>query len=144
MIQDLWTSLLAFSGQFIVPDWGALVALIPIGIAAIVLLTTSWMVFRFATAGPTSRGIHKMPPVTPAGTHVTGPSVAPVLAALGVFMLLFGLFSGGIWLWVGIAALVIALVYWGGERLRNGGRHSGRDGGGTTEGTGGGSSDQGR
>ena len=64
MIQDLWTSLLAFLGQFIVPDWGALVALIPVGIALIALLTTAWIVFRWATAGPTSRGVHKLPPVS--------------------------------------------------------------------------------
>ena len=44
MVQDLWTLLLAFLGQFIVPDGGALVALIPIGIAAIVFLTTAWIV----------------------------------------------------------------------------------------------------
>ena len=119
MIQDLWTSLLAFSGQFIVPDWGALVALIPLGLAAIVFLTTGWMVFRFATAGPTSRGVHKLQPVAPDGVHIAGPSVAPVLVALGAFMLLFGLFSGGIWLWIGVAILAVALVLWGREALRN-------------------------
>ena len=120
MIQDLWTSLLAFLGQFIVPDWGALVALIPIGIAAIVFLTTAWIVFRFATAGPTSRGVHKMPPASPAGMHMTAPSLATILAAFGVFMLLFGLFSGGVLLWVGIACLVVALLYWSREALGNG------------------------
>jgi len=119
MIQDFWTSLLAFSGQFIVPDWGALVALIPIGLALLVFLYLTWTVFRFATAGPTTRGVRKLPPVTPAGIHMPGPSFAPVFAAFGMFMFLFGLFSGGPWMWIGIAVLVITLLYWGREALRD-------------------------
>jgi plastocyanin len=119
MIQDLWTSLLAFSGQFIVPDWGALVALIPLGLAALVLLYMTWTVFRFATAGPTSRGVRRLPPVAPPDIHMPGPSFAPVLAAFGMFMFLFGLFTGGPWMWIGIAVLVITLLYWGREALRD-------------------------
>jgi plastocyanin len=119
MIQDLWTSLLAFSGQFIVPNWGALVALIPIALAGLVFLYLTWTVYRFATAGPTSRGIHRLPPVTPPGIHMPGPSFAPVLAAFGAFMLLFGMFSGGIWMWIGIVVLVITLLYWGREAIRD-------------------------
>jgi plastocyanin len=119
MIQDLWTSLLAFSATFIVPDWGALVGMIPLGLAAIVFVFMTWTVFRFATAGPTSRGIRRVTPVTPPGIHMPGPSFAPVLAAFGMFMFLFGLFSGGPWMWIGIAVLVITLLYWGREALRD-------------------------
>jgi plastocyanin len=118
MISELWTGLLELSGQFIVPDWGALVALIPVALAGLVFLYLTWTVYRFATAGPTTRGVRRKPPVTPAGIHMPGPSFAPVLAAFGAFMLLFGLFSGGIWLWIGVVVLVITLLYWGREAIR--------------------------
>ncbi|MCJ7710544.1 MAG: cupredoxin domain-containing protein [Chloroflexi bacterium] len=119
MIEELWTGLLELSGQYIVPDWGALVALIPLALAGLVFLYLTWTVYRFATAGPTSRGIRRLPPVTPEGIHMPGPSFAPVLAAFGAFMLLFGMFSGGIWLWIGVVVLVITLLYWGREAIRD-------------------------
>jgi len=119
MIQDLWTSLLAFSATFIVPDWGALVSLIPLGLAALVVLYLTWTVVRFATAGPTSRGVRRVPPIAPPDIHMPGPSFAPFLAAFGMFMFLFGLFTGGPWMWIGIAVLVITLLYWGREALRD-------------------------
>jgi membrane-bound ClpP family serine protease len=50
---------------------------------------------------------------------MAGPSVAPVLVALGAFVLLFGLFSSGIWLWIGCATLAVGLVLWGREALLN-------------------------
>jgi hypothetical protein len=119
MIEELWTGLLKFSEQFVVPDWGALVALIPVGLAAIVFLYLTWTVYRFATAGPTRRGKRRLPPVTPAGIHMPGPSFAPLLAAVGAFFLVFGMVAGGIWLWVGALILVITLLYWGREEMRN-------------------------
>ena len=119
MIEELWTGLLELSGQFIVPDWAALVALIPIALAGLVFLYLTWTVYRFATAGPRTRGVQRVAPITPPGIHMPGPSFAPVLAAFGAFMLLFGLFSGGIWLWIGVIVLVITLLYWGREAIRD-------------------------
>jgi plastocyanin len=118
MIEELWSGLIAFSTQFVVPDWGALVALIPLGLAAIVCLSMTWTVYRFATAGPTRRGMRRRPPVTPSGIHMPGPSFAPLLAAVGLFFTVFGMVAGGIWLWVGLAVLVITLLYWGREEMR--------------------------
>ena len=119
MIQELIDSILSFSEQFIVPDWGALVALIPLALAGLGLLYLTWIVYRFATAGPKRRGKRKLPPVTPAGIHMPGPSFAPLLAAVGAFFLFFGMFAGGIWLWVGVAILVVTLLYWGREAMRD-------------------------
>jgi plastocyanin len=48
-----------------------------------------------------------------------GPSFAPFVAAAGVFLLAFGLVVGGIWLAVGGVALVLTLLYWGREALRD-------------------------
>lgn len=119
MIEDLWSGLIQFSGQFIVPDWGSLVQLIPLAIAGAVFLYVSWTTYRFVTAAPTRRGIRRLPPVAPAGIHMPGPSFAPLLAAFGAFMLMFGMVSGGLWLWAGLLILVITLLYWGREALRD-------------------------
>jgi plastocyanin len=119
MIQELVDSILAFLEPLIVPDWGALVALIPVALAGLVGLYLVWIAYRFATAGPTRRGKRRMPPVTPSGIHMPGPSFAPLLAAVGAFFLFFGMFAGGIWLWVGVAILVVTLLYWGREAMRD-------------------------
>ena len=122
MIEELWSGLIEFSEQFIVPDWEELVALIPILLAGLVFFYLAWITYRFATAGPKRRGMRRMPPVTPAGIHMPGPSFAPLLAAIGGFFLVFGTVAGGIWLWVGLAILVITLLYWGREEMRDYGR----------------------
>jgi len=119
MLEELWNGLIQFSEQFVVPDWGSLVELLPVFLAALVGLYLSWVVFRFATAAPTRRGIRRQTPVAPEGVHMPGPSFAPLLGAFGFFMLLFGLFAGGLWLAVGVLVLVITLLYWGREALRD-------------------------
>jgi hypothetical protein len=119
MIEDLVNGIVDFSKQFIIPDWGALVRLIPFALAALVFLYLSWTGYRFATAGPTRRGKRRLPPTTPAGIHMPGPSFAPLLAATGLFFLVFGMVAGGIWLGVGVIILVITLLYWGREEMRN-------------------------
>ncbi len=119
MLEKLWSGLIAFTQPFIVPDWGSLIGLLPVILAAVVVLYLSWTTYRFATAAPTRRGIHRMQPVAPAGVHMPGPSIAPLLAAFGVFVLMFGLIAGGIWLWIGLVILAITLLYWGREALRD-------------------------
>jgi plastocyanin len=119
MIEDLVQGIVDWSQQFIVPDWGELVAMIPLALAGLGLLYLTWTVYRFATAGPTRRGRRRLPPVTPAGIHMPGPSFAPVLAAVGAFFMVFGVVTGGLWLPIGALILVITLLYWGREEMRN-------------------------
>ena len=119
MIEDLWSGLITWSARFVIPDWGALVNLIPVLLAGVVFLFLTWTVYRWSTAGPTRRGVRRLPPVTPAGIHMPGPSFAPVLAAFGVFMLVFGMVTGGLWLWAGVLVLAVTLLYWGREALRD-------------------------
>ncbi|HEY3334725.1 MAG TPA: cytochrome c oxidase subunit 4 [Candidatus Limnocylindrales bacterium] len=119
MIEELWSSLIHFTSQFVIPDWGALIALLPVLLAIPVVLYVTWTIYRFVTAGPTRRGKRRLPPVTPEGIHMPGPSFAPLLAAAGTATLVFGLVVGGIWLLVGLAVLTITLLYWGREALRD-------------------------
>ncbi len=119
MLEELWNGLIEFTQPFVVPDWGSLIQLLPVFLAGFVGLYVSWTAYRFATAAPTRRGIRRVAPVAPDGVHMPGPTFAPPLAAFGVFMLMFGLFAGGIWLAVGVLILAITLLYWGREALRD-------------------------
>ena len=118
MIQELWTQFIEFTSKLVVPDWGALVALIPVGLLIAVVLYLVWIVLRFGSAGPTRRGKTRITPRAPAGLHMPGPSFAPILGAIGVLFLGFGLVAGGLWAAVGAIILALTLLYWGREALR--------------------------
>jgi plastocyanin len=118
MIEEVWSQLIGFTEQFVVPDWGLLVGLIPILLLVLVVLYVTWTIYRFATAGPTRRGKRRLTPVPPPGTHLPGGSFAPVIGAVGVLMLGIGLIEGGLWLLAGAVILGITLLYWGREFLR--------------------------
>jgi plastocyanin len=119
MIEELWSGLIGFSSQFVIPNWGGLIELLPVLLLIPVVLYISWTIYKFATAGPTRRGKHRLPPVAPEGIHMPGPSFAPFLGAFGAAALVFGVVVGGIWLLVGFAVLVVTLLYWGREALRD-------------------------
>ena len=69
-------------------------------------------------AGPTRRGPGRVKPAPPRGIHMPGPSWAPVIGGLGTASLLFGLVFGGPLLLIGVVLLLIALLYWGREFMR--------------------------
>ena len=119
MLDDIWTSILELTSKLVMPDWGGLVALIPIGLLVVVVIWLILLVRRFATAGPTRRGKRRMTPVAPAHIHMPGGSIAPALVALGATVLFWGLVVGGTALWIGIGVLVLTLLVWGAEGLRD-------------------------
>src|SRR5690349_16113259 len=118
MIQQLWSQFIEFTSKLVVPDWGALVNLIPVFLAVGVIGYLVWIVLRFAGAGPTRRGKTRITPRPPAGTHMPGPSFAPILGAIGVLFLGIGFVVGGLWFVVGALVLLLTLLYWGREALR--------------------------
>jgi plastocyanin len=118
-MEALWQAVLDLTAKFVIPDWGALVALIPFFLAILVAAWFGWTIRRFATAGPTRRGIRRIEPITPAGIHMPGPSIAPLLAAVGAASLFGGLVIGGTALLVGVVILVATLLYWGREAIRD-------------------------
>ena len=129
MIQEIWTQFLAFTSKLVVPDWGALVGLIPVMLLALGVVYLVWIVLRFGSAGPVRRGKRRQVPRTPAGLHMPGPSFAPILGAVGVFFLGFGLVAGGLWTLVGALVLTVTLLYWGREALRDYDTAAAHDGG---------------
>lgn len=111
--------LLDFLTPIVVPDWGALVSLIPLGLLLLVLLWLAITVRAWSTAGPTRRAPARIPPVPPASVHMPGGSSAPILAAFGAFALFAGLIIGGWALLGGAVILVITLLLWGREAIRD-------------------------
>ena len=118
MIEQLWSDLIEFTSQFVIPDWGTLISLLPVFLAVPVFLYITWTIYRWRRPGPTRSGKRRLTPVPPPGIHMPGRSFAPFVAAAGMFLLVFGLVEGGIWLAVGGIALVLTLLYWGREALR--------------------------
>lgn len=111
--------LLDFLSPIIVPDWGALVGLIPIGLLLLVLLWLALTIRAFATAGPTRRAPARVTPVTPEHLHMPGGSTAPILVAFGAFAVFMGVVIGGWALLAGVVVLIATLLLWGREAVRD-------------------------
>jgi len=119
MLNDLWSRLIAWTGTWVVPDWAALVALIPVLLLLVVVAFTVITAAKWANAGPTRRGPGRRGPLAPDGSPLRGPSLAPILVAGGAFVLAFGLVAGGPALPVGIVAAAIGLGWWALEIRRD-------------------------
>jgi plastocyanin len=119
MIEQAWSALLDFASKFVIPDWGSVIALLPVVLAVVVVLFLARMVYVYATIGPARVRSPRSQPVPPAGVHMPGPSWAPFIGAFGTFMLFLGLVFGGFWAVVGLVALVLALLVWLREGLRD-------------------------
>src|SRR5262245_21133763 len=117
MLEDLWNSIIDFTEKLVVPDWGALVALIPLAVLGLVVLFLVWSVVRWFRRPPTRIGVRRITPRPPAGIHMPGPSFAPILAAVGSALLVFGFVTGGLPLLLGAIALTLTLLYWGREAI---------------------------
>jgi len=116
---DIVKTLLYVAATFITPDWGALIQLIPVGLALLVVLYLAWTVRRFATAGPTRRAPARIAPIPPPSVHMPGGSIAPFVVAFGAFALFGGMILGGLWLLAGVVILVLTLIAWGREAVRD-------------------------
>lgn len=111
----LWKSILELLSRVVTPEWGELIKLIPVALLAVVALFFALTIRRYATVGPARRAPARFSPIAPPDIHMPGPSYSPVFAALGMGALFWGLVVGGTALWVGLAILVLALLYWGRE-----------------------------
>lgn len=118
MFEEFWNGILELTAKFVIPDWGAVIGILPIlilALSALVLASTFWRLFRAPQA---RRGKRRITPRTPAGVHMPGPSFAPVFAAIGVSLFFLGLVFEGTLIVLGGIALVITLLYWLMEAVR--------------------------
>jgi plastocyanin len=118
-MQALYDSILELMSRIVIPDWGELIALLPLGLGGLALLWFAVTLRAFATAGPTRRAPARLTPVAPPGLHMPGGSYAPILAAFGTAALMWGLVVGGSVLVIGVVILVLTLLYWGREAIRD-------------------------
>ncbi len=118
MLERIWTSILELLATIVIPDWGALIALIPVGLSILIVVVLFRTFRTLLTAPKPRRGVGRVPPRTPAGIHMPGPSFAPVFAAIGASLLLLGLVFDGMVLILGAIALALTLLYWLAEALR--------------------------
>ena len=118
MLDDLWNGFLDLAAQFVIPDWGAVIGLLPVLILVLIVLVMARTFLGLARAKPARRGKARIVPRTPAGIHMPGPSLAPIFASIGVFLLVLGLVFSGPILVLGAIALVLTLLYWLAEALR--------------------------
>jgi plastocyanin len=117
MIEQIWNAILQFTAQFVIPDWGSVIALLPVLMALLVIAFFVRVAVAYATAGPKRVRVPRRGPIPPEGVHMPGPSFAPFFAAVGTFLLFFGLVFGGPSILLGLVALLLTLLYWGREAL---------------------------
>ncbi len=110
-IQVFWTGILDTLSKVVIPDWGSLIALLPVFILIGILLWLLMTVRAYAVLGPRERG-RRYIAVPPAGLHAPGPSYAPVLGALGAGLFVAGLVVGGAFFVVAMGILIVSLLYW--------------------------------
>jgi hypothetical protein len=117
LLQGLWNGILDLTKLLVIPDWGALIALLPVFMGVVVIVFFMGRVLEYRRLGPRRRRPGRIKPVTPPGIHMPGPTLAPFFGAVGTFLLLFGLVWGGPILILGLIALLLGLLYWGREAL---------------------------
>jgi hypothetical protein len=117
LLQDLWNGILDLTKLLVIPDWGALIALLPVFMGIVVIVFFIGRLVQYRRLGPRRRRPGRIKPVTPAGIHMPGPTYAPIFAAIGTFLLFLGLVFSGPILALGIIALLLTLLYWGREAL---------------------------
>ncbi|HEY4753617.1 MAG TPA: hypothetical protein VIH37_10040, partial [Candidatus Limnocylindrales bacterium] len=115
MLGDLWDRLIAWTGALVAPDWGALVALIPIVVAFVALAFLVITSIKWASVGPTRRTPGRRLPLAPDGSPIRAPKYGPLALALGVFTAVFGLVAASPVLAVGIAVAVVGAIWWAAE-----------------------------
>ena len=118
MLDEIWNGILELLAQFVIPDWGAVIALLPLLMFVLIVLILASLFLRIWRTPKPRRGKTRITPRTPAGIHMPGPSFSPPLAALGVGLLMLGLVFGGPILYLGAIATVLTLLYWLAEAIR--------------------------
>jgi plastocyanin len=118
MFEQFWNGILELTAKFVIPDWGSVIAMLPVFILALSVLVLAILFFKLARAPKPGRGKQRIAPIAPPGVHMPGPSWSPVFAAIGAFLLFLGLVFGGPVLILGSIALALTLLYWLVEALR--------------------------
>src|SRR6187551_2890838 len=107
MLEELWNGILELTARFVIPDWGALIALLPVFMFVLTIVILAWTFVRLFRAPKARRGKGRLVPRTPPGLHLAGPSLSPVPAAIGPGLKFLGIVFPGPVPVVGLIALVL-------------------------------------
>src|SRR5256885_11431602 len=91
LLQNIWDSILKITSQFVIPDWGSVIALLPVLMGIVVLAFVIVTLARYRGINPRRRRPGRIAPPPPAGLHMPGPTYAPFFGAGGTFLFLLGL-----------------------------------------------------
>lgn len=118
--------LLDLAAVFITPDWNGLLALFPMFLLILFIAWFALTVRQALALGPRRRAPARIQPITPPHVHMPGPSKAPIVVALGAGVLFAGviiesmaILPSGLAIITGIVALIITLLAWGREAMRD-------------------------
>ena len=119
---ELWTGLLEFVGQIIIPVWNDLIQYAPLLLVLVIMALLLGLVYMWQHNAANNRS--RVPKPLPAGRkpedmHLPGPSLWPFVAPVGLLLVVFGLALGplesvvhaGLML-LGAAVAVVGLVGW--------------------------------
>src|SRR5690349_24443750 len=118
MFDQFWNGILELTSKFVIPDWGSVIAMLPVLMFAGIVLGLVLTFWKLLRAPEAARGKRRLEPVTPQGVHMPGPSFAPFFAAIGAVLLFLGIVFPGPILVLGVVALILTLLYWLVEALR--------------------------
>jgi plastocyanin len=119
LLQQIWDGILNLTKLLVIPDWGSLILLLPVFVGVLVILFAIWLIVQYRHIGKRRRRPGRVTPAAPPGLHMPGPTYAPIFAAAGTFLVLLGLVFPGPLLLLGLIGLVLALLFWGREALRD-------------------------
>jgi plastocyanin len=112
MFEQFWNGILELTAKFVIPDWGSVIAMLPVAILALSVLVLAVLFWKLARAPKPSRGKQRITPMAPPGVHMPGPSFLPFLGAIGMAMFFLGLVFGEWLLAVGLIAFVVSIAGW--------------------------------
>ncbi len=119
LLQQIWSGILDLTKLLVIPDWGGLIALLPVFMGAITVVFFAYTIVRYQRIGARRRRPGRITPISPPGVHMPGPTYAPFFGAGGTFLLFLGLVFPGPLLVLGLSGLVLALLFWGREGFRD-------------------------
>ena len=81
-IEEIWEDILGLTSQFVIPDWGALILLLPVLLGILVVIYLIWIFRKLRRAPKPRRGKARLDPLPPSGVHMPGPSYAPIFISV--------------------------------------------------------------
>lgn len=119
---ELWTGLLEFVGQIIIPTWNDLIQYLPLVLVLLMLASLAGLAWWWQrqSAGNRSRVPAPIPAGRkPADLHLPGPSLWPFVAPVGLMLILFAVvfgplesFANMLLLGLGLSIGVIGILGW--------------------------------